>query len=298
MTILVLTLTVLVTVSVGTRLIRPLRELAEVVRSPNGEQALGPVTRNDEIGHLTNAFRDLSERRLKAENQRKAMVNDIAHELRNPLNNIRGWLEAAEDGVTTTDRALTSSLLEEALLLQRVIDDLQDLAEADAGALRMHIETVPVADLLEQTAAAQRARAEAAGVLLVTHVDKELQADVDPVRLRQAVGNLVSNAIRYSPPGEIVTLRARRAGKRLRIDVGDHGSGISPNEIPYVFDRFWRAEKSRSRQTGGSGLGLAIVRQMVRAHGGEVSVVSTPGSMTVFTIDLPVDPVTGVGPEV
>jgi two-component system sensor histidine kinase BaeS len=215
------------------------------------------------------------------------MVSDIAHELRTPLNNIRGWLEAAEDGVARFDRSLSSSLLEEAMLLQHVIDDLQDLAEAEAGELEMHLEPVVVADLLEQVASAQRARSETADVLLATHVDGDLRTTVDPVRFRQVIGNLVSNAIRYSPPGETVTLSARRAGKHLLIEVGDHGSGIGPDELPQVFNRFWRAEKSRNRQTGGSGLGLAIVRQLVQAHGGEVSVTSTPGVETVFTIHLP-----------
>ena len=286
-TALVLLLTVLITVAVGARLVRPLRALADAVRSSGDQQILEPVTRTDEIGYLTNAFRDLSQRRQRAEAQRKAMVSDIAHELRTPLNNIRGWLEAAEDGVAEVDHTLTSSLLEEALLLQHVIDDLQDLAEAEAGELQLHVETVAVADLLEQVASAQRARSEAAGVLLATHVDGDLRAEVDPVRMRQAIGNLVSNAIRHSPPGQTVTLRAHRRGDRLRLDVVDHGSGITAEERPHVFDRFWRAEKSRSRQTGGSGLGLAIVRQLVQAHGGEVGVVSEPGIETVFSIDLP-----------
>lgn len=284
---LVLFLTVLVTVVVGTRLVRPLRALADAVRQPTGEQILVPVSRTDEIGYLASAFNDLSERRQEAENQRKAMVSDIAHELRTPLNNIRGWLEAAEDGVAKFDRSLSSSLLEEAMLLQHVIDDLQDLAEAEAGQLEMHLESVIIADLLEQVASAQRARSEAADVMLATHVDGDLRTMVDPVRFRQAIGNLVSNAIRHSPPGETVTLRARLAGERLLIEVGDNGSGIGPDELPHVFDRFWRAEKSRSRQTGGSGLGLAIVRQLVQAHGGEVSVISNPGLETVFTVRLP-----------
>jgi two-component system sensor histidine kinase BaeS len=292
-TALVLLLTVLVTVAVGARLIRPLRALADAVRNPNDQQLRVPVHRTDEIGYLAHAFRDLSEHRQQAEAQRKAMVSDIAHELRTPLNNIRGWLEAAEDGVATIDRSLTSSLLEEALLLQHVIDDLQDLAEAEAGELQLHLETVTIADLLEQVASAQRANSETAGVLLTTQVDGVLEAEADPVRLRQAVGNLVSNAVRHSPPGQSVTVRAHRTGNHLLLEVADHGSGIAPDELPHVFDRFWRAEKSRSRQTGGSGLGLAIVRQMIRAHGGEVSVTSTPGMETVFTIDLPDAPIPG-----
>jgi two-component system sensor histidine kinase BaeS len=292
----VLALTVLITVMVGTRLVRPLRLLTEAVRRPNGEQIRIPVTSSNEIGYLAETFNEMSDRRQKAETQRKDLVSDIAHELRTPLNNIRGWLEAAEDGVTEIDRELTSSLLEEALLLQHVVDDLQDLAEAEAGELTLHPEPLPVGELLAQVASAQRGKAEAAGVLLSSSAGGELWVEADPIRLRQAVGNLVSNAIRHSPPGGVVTLRAHRTPDEVVIDVVDHGPGISPEHLPHVFDRFWRAEKSRSRQTGGSGLGLAIVRQLARAHGGEATVSSDPGVETVFAVHLPVsaaDPAAG-----
>jgi two-component system, OmpR family, sensor histidine kinase BaeS len=109
----------------------------------------------------------------------------------------------------------------------------------------------------------------------------------DPLRLRQAVGNLVSNAVRHTQPGGKVTLRSRRTGETVLIEVADTGSGIGPEDLPRVFDRFWRAEQSRSRRTGGSGLGLAIVRQLVEAHDGEVTVTSTLGAGTVFALHLP-----------
>jgi two-component system sensor histidine kinase BaeS len=246
------------------------------------------VTGNDEIGYLAAAFNDLSERRERIEEQRKAMVSDVAHELRTPLSNIRGWLEATQDGVAVPDQSLIASLLEEALLLQHIIDDLRDLAAADAGSFRLHHEPVRIAELLDQVAEAHRARAEAAGVRLnVLPADGEAELTADPVRLRQAVGNLVDNAVRHTPSGGSVTVGARPVGDDLVIEVTDTGTGIGPDELPHVFDRFWRAEKSRSRQTGGSGLGLAIVRQLAHAHGGTVAATSEPGEGAVFTLRLP-----------
>jgi two-component system sensor histidine kinase BaeS len=288
-TALVLLLTVTLTVAVGTRLVRPLTTLTDAVQNPEHRHHQAPVTRNDEIGYLTAAFNDLSERRERSEEQRTAMVGDIAHELRTPLSNIRGWLEAVQDGVASSDDALMSSLLEEALLLQHIIDDLQDLAAADAGELRMHPERVHVGDLLDQVVAAHRGRANATGVSLSANTEGDPELSADPVRVRQAVGNLISNAVRHTPPGGSVTVTCRRVGREVRIEVADTGAGIAPEHLPRVFDRFWRAEKSRNRRTGGSGLGLPIARRLVEAHGGTITAKSVPGEITVFTISLPED---------
>ena len=288
-TALVLLLAVTLTVAVGTRLVKPLTTLTDAVQNPAHRNIRAPVTRNDEIGYLTAAFNDLSDRRERSEEQRTAMVGDIAHELRTPLSNIRGWLEAVQDGVASSDAALMDSLLEEALLLQHIIDDLQDLAAADAGDLRMHPEPVPVGDLLDQVVAAHRGRAQAAGVSLSALTEGEPELCADPVRMRQAVGNLVSNAVRHTPPGGSVTVTCRGTEHGIRIDVADTGVGIAAEQLSKVFERFWRAEKSRNRRTGGSGLGLPIARRMVEAHGGTITATSVPGECTVFTIRLPGD---------
>ncbi|GAA4786709.1 HAMP domain-containing sensor histidine kinase [Streptomyces sanyensis] len=286
-TALVLLVTVGVTTTVGLRLVHPLRALTRAARHPARPDIRVPVTTRDEIGLLTAAFNDLSEHRARAEEQRKVMVSDIAHELRTPLSTIRGTLEAAQDGVIPADEQLNASLLEETLLLQHIIDDLQDLAAADAGTMRLHPEPLHAEDLLHQVVAGHRAHAEAAGIVLAVHVEGDTKVSADPLRLRQAVGNLVSNAVRHTSRGDRITLRARRGEHGLLIEVSDTGAGISPADLPHVFERFWRAEKSRSRQTGGSGLGLAIVRKLVEAHGGTVSAASAPGRGTVFTLRLP-----------
>ncbi|MEU0005482.1 HAMP domain-containing sensor histidine kinase [Streptomyces sp. NPDC006314] len=284
---LVLAVTVAVTAVVAVRLVRPLRALTEAAGAPPELHVRVPVTTRDETGILAEAFNDLTGRRERLEAQRKAMVSDIAHELRSPLTNIRGWLEVVRDGVVDPDPALLDSLHEEALVLQRIIDDLQDLAAVDAGTLHLHREPLRAGDLLEQAAAAHRVAADGAGVALGVEADPAAWLDADPVRMRQVLGNLVSNALRHTPAGGAVTLAARREGDDLVLTVTDTGAGIAPEDLPHVFDRFWRAEKSRSRRTGGSGLGLPIVRHLVAAHGGTAEAASEPGAGAVFTLRLP-----------
>ncbi|MGW1102230.1 sensor histidine kinase [Streptomyces sp. NPDC002540] len=322
---LVLALTVGATVLAGARLVRPLHALTGAAQRMRDGDDSAPVrvTDDSEIGRLAAAFNDMAAHRARLEGQRKDMVSDVAHELRTPLSNIRGWLEAAQDGLAEPDPAFISSLHTEAVQLQHIIDDLQDLAAADAGALRLHPEPVRAEEVLGQVAAAHQARAETAGVTLTVLTPgagaPTAELTADPVRLRQAIGNLVSNAIRHTPAGGNVTLHAYVAGSAtgevtarevaaggvvaadgavsdamtgdVIVDVTDTGSGISADDLPHVFDRFWRAEKSRSRRTGGSGLGLAIVRKLVEAHGGSVSAASVEGRGSVFTLRLPMSPV-------
>ncbi|GAA4240859.1 hypothetical protein GCM10022254_67280 [Actinomadura meridiana] len=227
--------------------------------------------------------------RSAVEAQRQTMVNDIAHELRTPLSNIRVWLEAAEDGVAIPDGAFVSSLLEEALQLQHLVDDLQDLAAAEAGTLRLHFEPMDVRELLTRVADAHRAKATSAGSRLTVYLDGDPPLTADAVRIRQAVANLLTNAIRHTPNGHI-TLTARDDDGWTVIEVADTGTGIPPEDLPQIFDRFWRADKSRNRQTGGSGLGLAIVRQLVQAHGGTAEAHSQLGEGSTFTLRLPRQP--------
>ncbi|MFE1406698.1 sensor histidine kinase [Streptomyces sp. NPDC058770] len=295
---LVLALTVGATMLAGARLVSPLRALTGAAQRMRDGQESAPVrvTDDSEIGRLAAAFNDMSAHRARLEEQRKDMVSDVAHELRTPLSNIRGWLEAAQDGLAEPDPAFIASLHTEAVQLQHIIDDLQDLAAADAGVLRLHPEPVRIEDVLEQVAAAHQGRAETAGVVLAVR-DTAADAPVpgltaDPVRLRQAIGNLVSNAVRHTPEGGRVALHAyvSEAGDQVVVDVVDTGSGIAAGDLPHVFDRFWRAEKSRNRRTGGSGLGLAIVRKLVEAHGGAVDASSVEGQGSVFTLRLPTDP--------
>ncbi|MFK4065071.1 ATP-binding protein [Streptomyces sp. NPDC029674] len=288
----VLAVTVGVTALAAARLTRPLRALTTAARRMKAGEPDEPVparvTRSaGEIHQLAAAFNDMAAHRKALEEQRKAMVSDVAHELRTPLSNIRGWLEAAEDGVVDTDPELVTSLLEEALLLQHIVDDLQDLAAADAGTLRLHREPVRAAEIAEQVAAAHQARADTAGVKLRATVFGDPWVTADPLRLRQAIGNLVSNAVRHTPEGGSVRISCRTTSDAVLIEVADTGTGIAPADLAHVFDRFWRADKSRTRATGGSGLGLSIVRKLVEAHDGTVDAESVPGKGSLFTVRLP-----------
>ncbi|GAB2507488.1 sensor histidine kinase [Nocardiopsis aegyptia] len=286
--LLVLVLTVVVSVTVSTRLARPVRALTDAVLRMRAGQGAGRVEVRDsgELGQLAAAFNEMSEHLERLEEQRRAMVSDVSHELRTPLSNLRGWLEAAQDGVADLQPERMEMLVGETLLLQTIIDDLQDLALADAGKLRLSPEPVAAGGLVEQVVSSYRLRADEAGLRLATEVE-EVVLRADPTRLAQAVGNLVGNALRHTPAPGTVTVRARREGSDAVIEVADTGAGISPEDLPQVFERFWRAEKSRSRQTGGSGLGLAIVRNLAEVHGGTVTAESALGVGSTFTLRLP-----------
>ena len=284
----VIALAIGATLLAGFRLVRPLRALTAAAHGveANGFTEVAEVSGNDEIAHLTRAFNHMARTQTQMEEQRKIAISDIAHELRTPLANIRAWLEAARDGLADNDSLLARSLLEEAMLLQRTVDDLQLLALADAGQLKLQLQDVALAPLLQQARAALSGPAEAAGVTL-NLTCPAIVVVADPDRLRQIVQNLVSNAIRHSHPGGSVDVRATADNERFRLDVIDHGTGIAAADLPRIYDRFWRAEKSRSRAAGGSGLGLAIVRQLVEAHGGTVTAQSTPDQETAFSVLLP-----------
>ena len=228
------------------------------------------------MGELARAFNEMAERRQELEEARRRLTSDVSHELRTPLTNVRGWLEAAQDGLVETDRRLVDGLHEETLHLQRLVDDLHELAVGDAGGLPLDRTETDLAALLVQVANAAEARARAAGVDIEVDAEPGVRVHADPVRLRQALANLVVNAVRHTPAGGRVTL----GGTAERIIVVDTGEGVPPDELPHVFERFRRVDPARSRRTGGTGLGLAIVRQIVDAHGWKVSMASTRATET------------------
>jgi two-component system sensor histidine kinase BaeS len=191
--------------------------------------------------------------------------------------------------VVEPDTDLFTSLHEEVLLQQRIVDDLQDLALAEAGALTYHRTLLDVSDLLEISVAAHRPAAEAAGITLTTERSRDLPPiHADPDRLRQVLSNLISNAVRATPPDGRITLHASATASHVTITLSDTGTGIDPTALPHIFDRFWRADPARGRRTGGSGLGLAIARQIISDHRSAIHVDSELGTGTTFTITMPV----------
>jgi two-component system, OmpR family, sensor histidine kinase BaeS len=247
-----------------------------------------PERGHDEMAMLARSFNRMVDSVQASDAQQRQMVADIAHELRTPLANIRGYLEALKDGVLAPTTDIFESLHEEALLQQRIIDDLQDLALADRDRLIDHRIRTDLGDLVRTARAAHAARADAASITLSAEADDDLYVDADPDRLRQALGNLLTNALRATGPGGRIAIAAARADRdHVTVTIADSGHGITPEHVPHIFDRFWRADPSRARGTGGSGLGLAITNAIVRGHGGTVMVDSAVGVGTTFTVTLP-----------
>ncbi|MEU4158721.1 ATP-binding protein [Actinoplanes sp. NPDC026670] len=274
---------------ISRRVLRPIGTLTAAARRLGGGDRDGrvPDGGRDELGELARAFNQMADSVRAAQDDQRRLIADVAHELRNPLANVRGYLEALQDGVVEPTADLFASLHEEVVLNQRIVGDLQELALAEAGALIYHWSPADLADLMATVRNTHRAAADTAGVTLVVDADRPVLAEVDPDRIRQVVGNLVRNALRATPAGGTVTLTALADGDRAVLRVTDTGAGIAAEHLPFVFDRLWRASPSRGRGSGGSGLGLAIVRQIVHDHGGEVSAESAEGAGATFEIRLP-----------
>ncbi|MGW0226692.1 sensor histidine kinase [Actinopolymorpha singaporensis] len=280
---------VLASLLLSRAVLRPVRAMTLAARGV-GEGDLGrrvPVSGRDEIAQLGSAFNRMADSIQAGEERQRRLTGDIAHELRTPLANLRGYLEALRDGVVDPTPELLASLHEEALLQQRIVDDLQDLALAESGALTYHRHDVDLREILETSRTAHHAQAETAGIALDLEAPNQVYATGDPDRLRQALGNLIGNALRATGAGGTVTLALSPRGKQAVVEVRDTGKGIPAEDLPHLFDRFWRADPARGRATGGSGLGLAIVRQIVTDHGGSIDVRSTVGAGTTFTVTLP-----------
>lgn len=278
----------------------PLRNLTLAAKNIAGgdlSQRVQAGTR-DEIGELASAFNSMAESLARNEQLRRNMVADIAHELRTPLSVIQGNLEAILDGVVEPTTENVSSIHEETLVLARLVSDLRELSLAEAGQLKLQKEPTDLAEVVRKAVSKYRPEADEKRINLDFQVAGELPVvSVDPQRVSQVIGNLLSNAVRHTGAGGDVCVSVRlsdgagtafgQQNPLVVVSVADTGGGIPAEELPFVFERFYRLDKSRSRSSGGSGIGLAIVKHLVEAHCGKVWAESEVGKGSVFSFSLP-----------
>ena len=239
-----------------------------------------------EMRWLAEAFNSMAARLETDEQQRRSLLADVSHELRTPLAVLRGELEAMIDGVHPIDEAHLTAAVDQIAMLTKLVEDLRTLALAEGGTLPLHKEPTDLTILAREAAASFESLAASAGVRLEVRMSADLPLiDLDPLRVREVVGNLVANALRYAPGGSAVSIvGAMRAGA-VRISVTDGGPGIAPEVLPHLFERFAKSDESR-----GSGLGLAIARRLVEAHGGSIAAERPAAGGTTIAFELPTQP--------
>ena len=272
-------LTVLIGLLLMRRVVDP---LAEVIAAASAVACgdLGarvPLHRHhDDLYALSDSFNQMAEALERSDQERKAMLADIAHELRTPLSILRGRLEGILDGIYSADAAHIAPALEEVYLLEQLVDELRLLTLAEARQLPLEMRDFNLFELAEKVTATFAAEAEELNIKLLglSTGDKATGAQTmvhaDPQRMEQVIGNLIGNALRYTPGGSTVMVHVTTNDEWVRLGVADDGPGVPEADLPYLFDRFWRGEKSRTRAAGGMGLGLAIARQLIEAQDGEM----------------------------
>jgi signal transduction histidine kinase len=250
--------------------------------------ARAPVRGGDEIARVARSFNAMADHLARSETARRNMLADIAHELRNPIGIIQSHLEAMMDGVFPLNGEQLTSLHDETIFLSRLVGDLRELALADAGQLTLLREPTDLRALIERSVAAFQPHANERQIALTTLLVENIPPlNLDAQRIEQVLRNLVSNALRYTPTHGSVSVKLGREGPFVRVEVRDTGTGIAPDALTHVFERFWRGDKSRSRAHGGTGLGLAIAKQLVEAHGGLIGVETLLNVGTTFWFTLP-----------
>lgn len=283
-------LALVLTLTFSNTILRPVSELTRIARRmEQGDLSQRVKIRaKDEIGKLAHAFNTMADSLARSEELRRNMVSDIAHELRTPLTNIRGYLEGLKDHVVDPTHDIIVSLYEESLLLSRLVADLQELSLAEAGQLHLIRKPLVLEETITKAMSSLQLQANTKQLLLSTDLPPHLpKVMADAERTGQILRNLLNNAIIHTPPGGEIIVRARAGYDEVIVSVQDSGKGIPAEHLPNIFERFYRADASRSRATGGSGLGLAIVKQMVEAQHGRIEVTSSPVSGSCFTFTLP-----------
>ena len=283
---------VLIVSLLSRRVLAPARQLSAAAnRLGAGDLSQRVEVRGrDEIANLGRTFNSMAEDLERAEQQRRSLMADVAHELRTPISNIQGYLEAVRDGLLQPTSATIDTIHQQVLHVTRLIEDLRLLALAEAGALQLERMPDSLEEVLRRSIEAVRPRAEARGITLALEIPPSLPlVEMDRTRIAQVVGNLLENAITHTPDGGSVTVLAEAGdGAAAQVTVADTGAGMSGSDVGRVFERFYRVDRSRARSTGGAGLGLTIARQLVEAHGGSIRAESEVGTGSRFIFELPI----------
>jgi two-component system sensor histidine kinase BaeS len=289
--LIVSTVAIIAGVGMSRSMTKPLRELEETVESfgPHNLNERVQIRGTEEIRAVATRFNEMADRLEQDEKLRRNLLADVAHELRNPLHVIKGNLQAILDDVYPLNKEEIVRLSDQTRLLTTLVDDLYDLSQAEAHQMVLHKQMVDMADLVKETAVSFKPVAATQKVKLqVELLGATPYANVDSGRMRQAVANLLTNALRHTPESGEIWVTVEQRGETLYIIVRDSGSGIEAEHLPYVFERFYRTDSARSRGKGGTGLGLAITKAIVEAHDGEINAGSLEqGQGAVFEIKLP-----------
>lgn len=269
-----------------TKSIHSLAEAARRVAAGDLTQRVS-VKSKDEIGKLANDFNNMVAELERVDKLRKDLIADIAHELRTPLSNVRGYIEALYDGVIQLDENSKKYIYDEVLLLTRLIEDLHELALAESGELGLYCQPVDIRDIASATVKSLQPKLDEKQIKLNLELpDMPAIASVDRERIQQVLLNLLVNAINFTPEKGEITVSVKQNDDEIEVSVTDTGIGIPPEDLPYIFERFYRVDKSRTRATGGTGLGLTIARRLVEAHGGNIKAESEVGKGSRFTFTL------------
>lgn len=272
------------------RLTTPLGELVSAARKIASRQWNHRVniSSKDEIGELAQAFNSMANSLEGYENSRKNLMADIAHELRTPLAVLRGNLEAIQEGVSEPTPELIASLHDEVLRISRLVKDLEELSLAEIGKLALHFQEVSLEELLERVTTTFAAEAASRGIEFRIEVERSLPlVRIDPDRITQVFLNLLSNALWHTPPAGLIRLQVKKEKDHLHVCIADTGPGIDPQDLPYIFERFYRSRSSQLQAGRGMGLGLAIAREIVVGHGGQIWAESKPGQGSTFHFIIP-----------
>jgi signal transduction histidine kinase len=268
----------------------PLRELTSASEAiAEGDLSVrADIEGRDEVARLADAFNSMAESLDRMETARRGQTADIAHELRTPLTVLQGTLEAMLDGVYPTDRSNLQAALTQTQTLSRLVEDLRILALAEAGKLYLDKTSLDIGSFLKKVVEAYQPRARERGIALgLEPLHTPTTVYVDPVRLSQVMGNLLSNSLHYVEEGGHIRVEVDEREQEVTVAVIDDGPGVAPEDLPHLFDRFWRADRARQRATGGSGLGLSIASHIVDVHGGRMWADATPGGGLTVRFSLP-----------